>query len=437
MPLLDREAKDAFFTMPITQLEGKRISIDAGMWMYANMASARKKVINRTDVAVQEPSILEIRREWFMAAIMFITGWLSYNITPVFVFDGRSLPEKADTKAKRKDKRVASRAKIDALYAQQNMDILERPANIIEELRKELRNYNNITPEEFELFKMVIRGIGVPCLQAVADAEQLCSMLCIEGKVAAVFSKDADNLIYGCPLLVRGFSENYSYDESGTRVSDLDCIRMDRVLSGLKIPHSMFVDLCIMTGCDFNKNMPKIAAVKSYGLLQKHGSIDKLPRNYDTQCLKHLRCREIFRYQPSDNLIIKHEQIEGEDSLLGYQDIIVSTKTESIGMLDINKGAIATARDYLEMAGISGQIGKLINCYQNLIPSSDGTVNALELIPIPPYVPPARPLPQYSGLLILPSNEVTPRLQASPIMGEMNQSVTKFLTLNIMKQLNT
>lgn len=258
--LIKRHVSDAYFQMPIAKLSGKRIAIDAHNWMFTNMAIARKKVINKTDIAIEEPNSVEIRREWFLAAINFITGWLSYNITPVFVFDGEHPPEKADTKSKRKDIRLASKSKIDTLYSQLKGDILLRPANIIEELRKELRNYNYISSEDLELFKMVIKGIGIPCLQAAQDGEQLCSMLCIEGKVAAVFSVDTDNLIYGCPLLITKFSDKYSYDENGNRVAHVDCVRHDRILTGLNMTHSQFVDLGIMSGCDFNTNMPGYAS---------------------------------------------------------------------------------------------------------------------------------------------------------------------------------
>ena len=143
-PLLKRHAPDAFFTMPITMLSGKRIAIDGDNWMYTYMYTARKKVIKKTDIMTEEPNQIEIRREWFLEAITFILRWLAYNITPVFVFDGKHPPEKDETKAKRRDKRVALRAEIDVLYEQIRKDVLERPANITDQLRKKLINYNYI-----------------------------------------------------------------------------------------------------------------------------------------------------------------------------------------------------------------------------------------------------------------------------------------------------
>jgi 5'-3' exonuclease len=513
--LLKRHAANAFFTLAITELSGKRIAIDGNNWMYTNMATARKKVINKTDVATQEPDPREIRREWFLAAVKFVTGWLSYNITPVFVFDGQHPVEKSETKSKRRNVKIASKAKIDILYEQLNSDIskcqicdesrrelhtyryistedfelfrartdalyqqlsndimrrrenfvnklekelrnyisaedfellrtkinglyerlngdmlgyranivdglrqelrnynyvsnedfelfkaridglynmfksntLDCRAYIVEELRKELRNYNYISNEDFELFKTVIKGIGIPCLQATGDGEHLCSTLCVEGKVSAVFSVDTDNLVFGCPLLITGFSETYTYDGNGCRVAYLNCVRLDRVLEGLGINHSLFVDLCIMCGCDFNTNMPGYAAIKSFALLQKHGSIDNLPRNFDTTCLKHRRCREIFKYVPSNELTIVSNDIS--EPVTESFNTGLNIIHNEINPLDINRNAIAMARDYLEMAGISGQIDTIIALYRLITSSSDGHVQSLNLGEAPKYIPPS------------------------------------------------
>jgi hypothetical protein len=172
--------------------------------------------------------------------------------------------------------------------------------------------------------------------------------------------------------LITGFSESSSYDESGNRLPLLKCVRHDKVLEGLKFSHDRFVDLCIMSGCDFNTNMPNYAAFKSYNLLQTHGSIDNLPRNYKIECLKHLRCREIFSYVSSDILTVNDEQ--------------------SSNSLDIDKNAITSARDYLEMVGISGQINKILYSYNKITPSSDGYIDNLSLPPAPKYVPPKLPI---------------------------------------------
>jgi flap endonuclease-1 len=374
--LLKAKCPDAFFSLPITAFHGKRISVDASYWMYTNMATARKEVIRKTNVAEGEPNIADIRKVWFQKAVDFILGWLANDITPVFVFDGVAHPEKAKTKEGRHNKREISRAKINALYEQLRGDILQRSPTIIEELRKELENYTDIPREEYDLFKNVVKVLGLPCVQARHDAEQLCASLCIEGNVAAVFSKDTDNLALGCPLMITGFSKTgYSYDEYNQRINHVDCVRLDKILFGLSMSHNEFVDLCIMSGCDFNTNIPGKAVYKSYDLLQQYRSIDNLPEHLDKQCLNHLRCREIFTYKSAVELSIA---IKLEDD---NNSAIIDN------VYNVNKQAIGGARDYLELVGISGKIHNFMHYYSTLQAPSNGTIESLQLGHIPRYRP--------------------------------------------------
>lgn len=358
--LIKRYAPDAMFTMPINDLAGKKIAIDGNGWLYANLATVRKKVINKTDVTVQEPDPIEIRKELLNALINFIINWLVNGITPIFIFDGREVPiEKLETREDRQEKRVTARAKIDALYEKLKGDPLLNNGKIVEDLRKELRNYLQVTNDDFESMKTLLINVGIPCLQAKGEAEKLCSAFCVEEEIAAVWSVDTDNLAFGCPLLITGHSSTYTYDEYNNRVLNLDCVRIDKVLEGLKIDYRTFVDLCIMCGCDFNTNIPKYAALKSYNLLLKHGSIDNLPENLDISCLRHQRCREIFSFTPSKYLI--QDQNEGL-------------------ILEINKNAIKTCRDYMDVVGMSIHINKFVAIYQTILPCTAGLVEKLHLL---------------------------------------------------------
>lgn len=357
--LIKRYAPDAMFVMSIDQLAGKRIAIDGNGWLYANLATVRKKVINKTDVTVQEPDPLEIRKELFNALINFIIGWLAYGITPIFVFDGKDTPvEKKEVREERQEKRANTRSKIDDLYEKIHQDPLLNNGKIIEDLRKELRNYLHITNEDFESMKTLIKSIGIPCFQAKGEGEKLCSAFCVEEQIAAVFSVDTDNLVYGCPLLITGYNSSYTYDEYNNRTPNLDCVRMDKVIEGLKMDYVTFVDLCIMCGCDFNTNIPNYAAFKSYDLLIQYGSIEKLPQNLDITCLRHQRCRDIFSFTTSKDLIEN------------YEDNVT---------LEINKDAMKTCRDYMFMIGMSSHINKFVNYYQTMVVCTSGLVDTLQL----------------------------------------------------------
>lgn len=353
--LIKRHAPEAFFSLSIARLTGKRIAIDADGWMCTSMAISRRKVVNNTDLLTQEVNMLEVRREWFMSTLNLIYACLDVNVIPIFVFDGQAPIEKEATKEDRKNSRLAQKAKIDSIYSQLQISVNKGP--LIDMLHKELSNYIPFSLEDKELYKIVLKGIGIPCLNAVGEGEQLCAALCIEGKVAAVLSKDTDNLVYGCPLVINKFNYN------GT----MQCVRFDQALNGLKLTQRQFVDLCIMSGCDYNTNMPGYAAIKSYNLIQKYGDIDNLPNTFNIECLKHKRCRDLFKFIDSSKLI-KDEEFS----------------------LNIDKTAITNARDYLEMIGVSGQIDKLLVKYNQVTDATDGYVEDLGLLPSLKYNPAPR-----------------------------------------------
>src|SRR5690606_5555128 len=83
--------------IPIKDFYGKRIAIDANLWMKKNMSVIRSKIIDRTDFQTSDLNTNLIIKEWFIAAINFIKKWLSNNITPIFVFDGKPREQKLET----------------------------------------------------------------------------------------------------------------------------------------------------------------------------------------------------------------------------------------------------------------------------------------------------------------------------------------------------
>lgn len=332
---LEKNASEAFFSSPITAFSGKRVAIDSNNWMYTNMSTALKIVINRTDIVREDPNELEIRREWLILALNFICRWLSYHITPIFVFDGEHPTDKDTTKSKRRQKKIEARNKITELRTKIQTE--PTPA-LINDLRKELKNYTIISKNNFEFFRNFILNLGIPCFQATGDGEQLCSSMVIDNYAAAVFSADTDNLVYKCPLMITKFS-NLS-----NQVPYLECVRLDKVLTGLKISHPGFVDLCIMAGCDFNVNIPNYGIGKSYKLLQKHFFIDNLPENLNIECLNHIRCREIFKYVPCD-----HEA--------RYEILTSSPLTKP-----------------LEEAGLLNYLSRLTECYRQWVPTTNGSI---------------------------------------------------------------
>ena len=273
-PFLKDLVPECFINLSLDILNGKRLAIDGNNWMYVNMSISRKKVLayNNPDDENVDTLILE---DWLQLLNNFVTKLLAKNITPVFIFDGTHPIDKHATKEKRK------LIKTEAYIKAQETDDPDIK-------RKLLMGCTHIKSYEYHKFLDKLEELGISCITANGDGEQLCSTLAIEGKVSAVLSTDTDNLVYGCPLLV-----------TKVKANEMECIRHDMILYKLGIRHDVFVDLCIMAGCDYNSNIKGYGLKKSLKLLECHKSIDQLSSILDISVLNHIRCRDLFKFRPS------------------------------------------------------------------------------------------------------------------------------------------
>ena len=121
-----------------------------------------------------------------------------------------------------------------------------------------------------------------------------CSDLCINNQVEAVLSEDTDVLAYGAPNFLTKIN-----------TSNDTCIRINynNVLKHMKLNTDQFLDLCIMCGCDYNKNIYMVGPEKAYKYIQKYISIENLSLNtqHDIIVLNHIKTRELFRQYKKHN----------------------------------------------------------------------------------------------------------------------------------------
>lgn len=152
----------------------------------------------------------------------------------------------------------------------------------------------DIRPEDFKKTKQLFDILKVPYFDAPLEAETMCSDLCKRGLVDAVLSEDTDVLAYGTPVFL-----------SKINTSDGTCVRIKHpeMLSALGLTTGQFLDLCIMCGTDYNKNIYRVGPEKSYKYIQKYSSIEGIAKNtkLNVTILNHVRGREIFKeYEQKD-----------------------------------------------------------------------------------------------------------------------------------------
>ena len=158
----------------------------------------------------------------------------------------------------------------------------------VENKIKKMKNYIlNICQEDFVLARKLFDILNVPYYSAPLEAECACADLCKRGLVDAVLTEDTDVLAYGSPIFL-----------SKIDTSNDTCVQIvySEVLEALNITSSQFLDLCIMFGCDYNKNINKVGIETSYKYILEYKTIDEIEKkkNLDVSVLNHKRTRELF-----------------------------------------------------------------------------------------------------------------------------------------------
>lgn len=173
----------------------------------------------------------------------------------------------------------------------QRKNVIEDEVNmvVVEEKIQKMRGYIlDISSEDFLLTKQLFDILNVPYYDAPMEAETMCSDLCKRGIVDAVLSEDTDVLAYSSPMFL-------------TKLSTTDgiCVRIahQNVLNALDLSAEEFLDLCIMCGTDYNKNIPRVGPEKAYKYITKYRSIEKIGEsetNLDISILNHSVSRRLF-----------------------------------------------------------------------------------------------------------------------------------------------
>ena len=263
---------------------------------------------------------------WLAAFVNLVTCLRKNEVHCVMIYDGGAPPEK---EAERKE-RAAQRAKLEEkVYKyeeaierfhltnevdQSLIDLFNKrmksakapprllrksedtvDMSIVEAIVEKMRGQILVIgPEDFNKTKELFDILKVPYYDAPLEAETTCADLCKRGLVDAVLSEDTDVLAYASPVFLSKIS-----------TSDGTCTRINypAMLAALELKSSEFLDLCIMCGTDYNKNIFRVGPEKAYKNIQKYSTIEDIKANtkLDTSILNHVRGRELFRgYEQMD-----------------------------------------------------------------------------------------------------------------------------------------
>jgi len=275
--LLRKECKDIFVLKHLSEFAFQKMAIDISLYL------CKFKVI--------------AGENWLLLFVNLVACLRRNQIHPIFIFDGDSPNEKGDEKLKRAAEKKKLETKVIELeksleyyfktgnlntnlldlYSRRRSPIRKKrlllvtpqkdQVNIDWIVNKVKQKRNQIishTPEDFVLAKELFDLLKVPYVQAPFEAEKCCSKLCLDGIVDVVLSEDTDIIAYQCPIFL---------SKIDTRKDTVICVENKQLLNRLDITSNQLLDLCIMCGTDYNKNIPKIGPITSFKKIKQYSSI--------------------------------------------------------------------------------------------------------------------------------------------------------------------
>lgn len=328
---INDKSKTIFKTVLLEEI-GKSVAIDTTNWIYVPAYEANSRTIDRTDIIKED-----LNRDTFLQllkslVVEFIKLWIDNGITPYFIFDGKAPRDKDETKSKRQEKTQETKKKILELKEEvKDIDRLLISPSKVAKLKSLMKQDLWISSNEIAQIKELIFSLGFPVIQCVSEGEKLCSALAVHGVVDAVFSTDTDNLTYGAPILINKFV-GQDRNSKNKWMPTVRIIKIDELLSTIKLTQSEFVDFCIACGCDYNTHIKGVGPSRVYKLLKEYGDIEKFPSKYNTECLNTKRCRQLFTINDYTDIIdggnmyvIKNNYISKGKKLLcmmGYESFV-------------------------------------------------------------------------------------------------------------------
>ncbi|OIR56924.1 MAG: exonuclease 1-like protein [Amphiamblys sp. WSBS2006] len=171
------------------------------------------------------------------------------EINLIVVFDGEKFPSKSREKYKNKFRSVNENNKNRSKYAAKAVDVT---STMIQDL------------------VVFLRAEGIQCLIAPYEADSQLAYLERTNMIDAVLTEDSDLILFGCKKILFDLSHDAKEAKILCTLGQEDYTEL-----GLKeMTHEKFVQVCILSGCDYLDNIDNIGMGIAKSLFNKNKTFD-------------------------------------------------------------------------------------------------------------------------------------------------------------------
>lgn len=268
--LIKKYAPESVQELPLKYFKGSTIAIDTSILLY----KFRHHNSNENSHLYG----------FLKRALLYVQN----GINPIFILDGKPPPEKYNTLHKRSQKKQKINDKIETLRKHMNSDNQCETLTKIIKLSKQIIN---VTKQHHNEVYDMLNYLGFHVLYSRGEAEKMCAELQQSGQATYAYSDDMDLFPLGCSNILRDH-------KAGTAIS---FIKLDNVLDAFRLTFSQFVDLCILCGCDYCPEIPRVNSIKAYELIRKFKSLENVLPHLEQECFRipdnynYMKARELFQ----------------------------------------------------------------------------------------------------------------------------------------------
>ncbi|XP_018568857.1 exonuclease 1 [Anoplophora glabripennis] len=250
----------------ISECRGATVAIDTYCWLHKGANACAVQLARGEDSQV-----------YVNYCMKYIKMLQHYNIRPILVFDGKNLPAKADTEAKRRESRNKAKQRAAELLRLGKAD----------EARTYLKQSINITPDMASEVIKECHKINVDCIVAPYESDAQLAFFSLKGIAEFVITEDSDLVLFGCSKII------FKLDLQGCgSLVEADKIPTAMGLRPDRYSFDKFRYMCILSGCDYIESLRGIGlkkALKFMSLTEETNPeifLDKIPRYLNMRHLK-------------------------------------------------------------------------------------------------------------------------------------------------------
>lgn len=270
-------------TVKLEELGNRIIAIDAYNAIYQFLAIIRgQQGEHLTDSSGKVTSHLS---GLFYRNVNFLT----MNIKPVYVFDGKPPSLKFAEIERRKQVKREAVVKYEHALKEGRM----------EDARKYAQFTSVIQDYMIDDAKKLLDALGIPYIDAPSEGEATAASMTINDTAYASASQDFDSLLFGAKRLVRNLTVSGRRKLPNKQVFinvEPEIITLDQTLRTLGINREQLVDIGVLIGTDFNPDgFRGIGPKKALKMIKEHGKLEDVPDIQDKlNDIEYEKIREIF-----------------------------------------------------------------------------------------------------------------------------------------------